>query len=119
METINGCTVIPRSGHAPIPLGPAETDGAYTVLVGAFPPGEPAPPLHVHPHTDEAFYVADGDVTFLLGDRELRLTEGGMVYVPRGTAHTAWNSGDGPAHGLLVISPGSAEHVFVPVELGD
>jgi mannose-6-phosphate isomerase-like protein (cupin superfamily) len=117
METINGCTVVPPSeATEPARFGPAETEGSYVVLVGTFPPGEPGPPLHLHPHTDEAFYVADGDATFQLGDRELRVTPGGLVFVPRGTAHTVWNSGDGPVRGLIVISPGDAEHEFVPVE---
>ena len=77
-----------------------------------------APPLHLHPDTDEAFYVAEGDATFLLGDREVSVTSGGLVFVPRGTAHTVWNSGDGPVRGLIVISPGDAEHSFVPVDAG-
>ena len=85
METINGCTVI-RSSEArePVHFGAAESHGAYVVIVGTFPAGQPAPPLHVHPHTDEAFYVADGDATFRLGDRELPVTAGGLVFVPRG-----------------------------------
>ena len=77
-----------------------------------------APPLHLHPDTDEAFYVAEGDVTFLLGDREVAVTTGGLVFVPRGTAHTVWNSGLVPVRGLIVISPGDAEHSFVPVDAG-
>jgi hypothetical protein len=32
--------------------------------------------------------------------------------------HTVWNSGDGPLRGLILISPGSAEHELVPVEAG-
>ena len=117
METINGCTVVPPTeAKEPARFGPAETEGSYVVLVGTFPPGEPGPPLHLHPHTDEAFYVADGEATFQLGDRELRVTPGGFVFVPRGTAHTVWNSGDGPVRGLIVISPGDTEHEFVPVE---
>ena len=119
METINGCIIVPPSEAVePVRLGPAETNGAYVVLAGMFPPGQPAPPLHVHPHTDEAFYLAEGDATFLLGDREHLLTGGGLVFVPRGTAHTVWNSGEGPVRGLIVISPGDAEHIFVPVHAG-
>jgi len=38
------------------------------------------------------------------------------VFVPRGVAHTVWNSGDDLARGLLIISPGNAVHEFVPVE---
>ena len=119
METINGCTVVrPSEAPEPVHLGPAETQGAYVVIVGAFPPGHPAPPLHVHPHTDETFYVADGDATFQLGDREVPLTAGGLVFVPRGMPHTVRNSGDRPVRGLILVSPGAAEHVFVPVEAG-
>src|SRR5215210_3283608 len=89
METINGCTVVPPSdAPEPVTFGPAETQDAYVVIAGAFPPGQPAPPLHVHPETDEAFYVADGDATFQLGDREVRATAGCLVFVPRGLAHT-------------------------------
>lgn len=119
METINGCTLI-SSSEAPEPVGfgPAEMDGAYRVLAGTIPHGQPAPPLHVHPHTDEAFYIASGEASFLLGDREVRVTAGGFVFIPRGMSHTAWNSGEGPMLGLILISPGGAEHVFEPAQTG-
>jgi uncharacterized cupin superfamily protein len=63
METINGCTVI-RSTETPEPIrfGPAETNASYVVEVGMFPPGTALPP-HVHPNTDEVFYVGDGEAT--------------------------------------------------------
>jgi mannose-6-phosphate isomerase-like protein (cupin superfamily) len=117
MDTINGCTVIDSSdAPEPVGFGPTETQGAYRVLAGTIPPGQPAPPLHVHPHTDEAFHIASGEATFLLGDREVRAIAGGFVFIPRGMPHTAWNSGEGPMLGLIVISPGGAEHVFEPIE---
>ena len=105
METINGCTIITAS-ETPEPtyFGQAETDGAY------------APPFHVHPRTDEGFYVAEGDATFLLGERELSVTAGGFVFIPRGTPHTVWNSGEGPVRGLLLIPPGNVEHEFLPAD---
>ncbi len=119
METISGCTVVPPSeAPEPVHFGPAESQGAYVVIVGTFPAGQPAPPLHVHPHTDEAFYVADGDATFRLGDREVPVTAGGLVFVPRGCPHTVWNSGGRPVRGLILVSPGDAAHEFVPVESG-
>jgi mannose-6-phosphate isomerase-like protein (cupin superfamily) len=119
MELINGCTVVPGSeAPEPVRFGPTETQDAYVIIAGIFPPGQPGPPLHVHPHTDEAFYVADGDATFRLGDREVPVTAGGLVFVPRGTAHTVSNSGDRPVRGLILISPGTAEHEFVPVDAG-
>jgi quercetin dioxygenase-like cupin family protein len=117
METISGCTVM-RSSEAsePVRLGPSEISGAYVVEVGMFYPGQPGPPLHLHPETDEMFYIADGNATFQLGDSELQLSTGGLVIVPRGTAHTVWNSEDRPVRGLILISPGDAQHEFVPVE---
>jgi mannose-6-phosphate isomerase-like protein (cupin superfamily) len=117
METINGSTVIPAPpAGEPVTLGPGETQGAYRVLSGTIPPGEPGPPLHTHPDTDELFYVGSGEATFQLGDREVKVTMGGTVYVPRGTVHTVSNSGEAAITGLILISPGDAEHQFVPVE---
>lgn len=116
METVNGCTVIRPSDEAdPTRLGPAEAEGAYVALVGVFAPGEPGPPPHVHPSTDEAFYLASGEATFLLGDREVTMTSGSLVFVPRGVVHTVWNSGNHPVRGLILISPGDREHILVPV----
>ena len=117
METVNGCTVItPTVGAGVIHLGPSEMQGAYAAEIGVFPPGEPPPPVRLDPHTNETFYIGAGEGTFLLGDREVRLTAGGVVFVPRGVAHTVWNSGEDPIRGLIVISPGDAAHEFVPVE---
>ncbi|HYH87839.1 MAG TPA: cupin domain-containing protein [Solirubrobacteraceae bacterium] len=76
-------------------------------------------PLHVTKSPiSEAFYVADGEATFRLGDREVPVTSGSLVFVPRGSPHTVWNSGDRPVRGLILVSPGDAEHEFVPVEAG-
>ncbi len=117
METINGCTVIPPpETPEPVTLGPDETRGSYVAMVGTFPPGEPGPPPHLHPHTDETFYVASGEATFLLGDHEMKVAPGSTVFVPRGTRHTVWNSGEVPIRGVILVSPGDAEHVFEPAE---
>lgn len=119
MQTVNGCTVIPPTEDAePSALDPTKTEGAYLALVGGFPPGEPAPPPHIHPTTDELFYVASGDATFLLGDREVSMTAGSLVFVPRGVRHTVWNSGSDHVRGLIVISPGDREHVVLTDENG-
>jgi len=115
METISGCSVI-RSSEDSVPARFAPTEGAYVALVGVFPPGEPGPPPHTHPTTDEAFYVASGEATFLLGDREVKVSSGGLVFVPRRVVHTVWNSGSDPVRGLILISPGDREHLVVPVE---
>ena len=119
MEAINGCFVFaaPQTPE-PIEVGPGETGGADSVLMGMFPPGEPGPPPHTHPHTDEGFYLTEGEATFLLGDRELSVAPGSLVVVPRGMPHTVWNSGDDAVRGLIIISPGDADHLFVPADPG-
>ncbi len=98
----------------PVGFEPSETHEAYVVMVEVMPAGDHAPPLHSHPHTDEAFYIAEGEMTFQLGDREMVAGAGAFVFIPRGMVHTAWNSG--PMRGLLLLSPGGAEHIFQPVD---
>ena len=86
VEVVNGCTVIgPSESADPIHFGQPEAGGAYVAIIGVFQPGEPAPPFHIHPNTDEGFYIANGQATFRLGDREVTVTAGGFVFVPRGT----------------------------------
>lgn len=117
MESVNGCTVIQQASiEGILTFGPEEASGAYSLMVGEGPAGAPAPALHEHPTTDEAFYVAEGEATFQLGDEQIVVTTGGFVFVPRGTVHTVWNSGPEALRGLLVISPGNVEHEFVEVE---
>lgn len=124
METINGATVIlPEPGGAAAEaarglavLGPEQGNAAYVAWIGAMAAGDEGPSLHVHPHTDEGFYVAGGELTFRFGDREVVAPAGTFVFVPRGVVHTARNSGPGPMRGLILLSPGGAEHVTQPVD---
>jgi mannose-6-phosphate isomerase-like protein (cupin superfamily) len=45
--------------------------------------------LHYHEHTDEFYYVIDGQGTMVLDDEEIELLPGVVVYVPRGVKHKA------------------------------
>lgn len=67
-------------------------------------PGDQAPP-HVHLSSDEAFYVLDGEMDFLLGDERMVVSAGSLVFVPRGTTHTFATVGDGGAKVLVVMTP--------------
>lgn len=57
-------------------FGAEETAGAYSVMIGEGPPGSPAPALHEHPTTDEAFYVAAGEASFQLEDEQILVPAG-------------------------------------------
>jgi mannose-6-phosphate isomerase-like protein (cupin superfamily) len=73
---------------------------------GGGPPGPPrliAPP-HVHYTDDEAWYVLEGTLHVQVGDEEVELNAGSSVLVRRGTPHTYWNPGPGPARYLLVMT---------------
>jgi len=50
------------------------------------PKNEPDPP-HSHPH-EQASYVAEGEITFLMGGKRERLGPGDMFLVPSGEPHS-------------------------------
>src|SRR5258706_10198384 len=80
--------------------------GSGCALLGwGAPPGEPSPPVHVHHHTDEGFYVVSGTYRFLVGEETIERGPGGHVLVRPGVPHTFWNAGDGPAVSLIILTP--------------
>ena len=70
------------------------------------PPGPPRwiAPKHVHHKDDEAWYVLEGVLGVLVGDKEVEARAGAAVMVPRGTPHTYWNAGSGQLRYLLVMT---------------
>jgi len=76
-------------------------------------PGGITPPLHLHAHHAECFFVLEGELTFRLEDRELRAGAGTWVYVPPEVVHTFGATGDDPAHFLDIHVPGSRFGDFV------
>ncbi len=61
---------------------PEETGGAYAVLEQTIPAGH-GPPLHVHRHETEIFYILDGKFEVTIGDQKIRATAGALVAGPR------------------------------------
>jgi mannose-6-phosphate isomerase-like protein (cupin superfamily) len=89
----------------------AETGGAYFAMEAVVPPGG-GPPPHIHRHEDETFYVVEGDVEFLLGDRIVIATAGDFVNVPRGALHRFHNAGSTRARLILTFCPAGIEKFF-------
>ncbi len=58
--------------------------------------------LHYHQHTDEIYYILDGQGRMALDEQEIELHKGVVVYVPRGVKHRAW----GELTVLVVCIPG-------------
>ena len=87
-ESPDELVVSPLAGNV---IGPT---GAQFVMAqwrdAGGPPGPPRlmAPLHLHHGDDEAWYVLEGRLRFILGDREVEATAGGAVFAARGVAHT-------------------------------
>ncbi|MCX7702022.1 MAG: cupin domain-containing protein, partial [Gemmataceae bacterium] len=82
-----GKTVGVVRGRTTFKILPAETGGAYAVLEQQVPPGS-GPPLHVHRHETEIFYVLAGTFEFTVAGQTFRGTTGTLVAGPRDIPHT-------------------------------
>ena len=91
----------------------AETDGRCAILEYNAPPGFAGPPLHIHQHMDEAYFILDGEARIMLGAETVAAGPGAFVFVPRGMPHTFANPHVEPARMLLVLTPAGFEHYFV------
>jgi uncharacterized cupin superfamily protein len=87
----------------------------FSVFESSPPPGRPGPAPHVHRSYDEAWFIIEGTVEFLLDGRRERQGAGGFVFVPRGVAHSFANPGPAEAR-MLVI--GSAPAQVMVEEVG-
>ena len=76
------------------------------------PPRTAGPPVHMHRHWDEAYYVLDGEVTFLIDGQEHIVPAGGCTFVAGDVPHTFWNASDRPATNLTVLTPSGLEDYF-------
>jgi mannose-6-phosphate isomerase-like protein (cupin superfamily) len=77
----------------------------YALLEWEAPPGAASPPVHVHHHTEEGFYVVSGTFRFLVDGQETDAPPGSHVLVRAGHPHTFWNGGDVTARCLLILTP--------------
>jgi quercetin dioxygenase-like cupin family protein len=88
-------------------ISSAETDGNFALLEACGPPGD-QPPLHVHHHDDEGFYVLEGELTLWVGDEVHVLHAGEGMLAPRGVPHTL-RVGDSEARWLVTSTPAGFE----------
>jgi mannose-6-phosphate isomerase-like protein (cupin superfamily) len=60
---------------------------------------------HIHESEDDAFYIVEGEMTFLFGDRSVAAGPGTFVLVPPGVEHAFRNDGELPVRMLNVHAP--------------
>jgi quercetin dioxygenase-like cupin family protein len=91
-----------------------ETGGAFALVELVAMPGAEPPP-HLHHTTDETYYLLEGELAVLDGERTYTATQGSIVYLPKGTLHAWRNASTQPARALLLITPAGFEGVITEV----
>lgn len=94
----------------------AETGGAYTAIEMNVSPNC-GPPLHRHTREDEAFYILEGELEFLVDGRKRVVSAGEFVHAPRNSVHRFANCTDARARMLVMTVPAGIEEFFG--EIGD
>ena len=90
------------------------------MLVGEYvaPPNFPGPPAHWHRETVEVFYGLEGRVTITVGEKQVEVEPGTVVYLPTGVPHSFANETEEPARFLFLATPaGLGEYFFKVGEL--
>jgi quercetin dioxygenase-like cupin family protein len=88
-----------------------ESAGAYFAMEASVPPGG-GPPPHIHSRENETFYLIEGAIEFLLGDKTLTAGPGDFVNVPRGAMHCFHNTGTKSARMVVTFTPAGIERFF-------
>ncbi|HVW16999.1 MAG TPA: cupin domain-containing protein [Solirubrobacteraceae bacterium] len=70
------------------------------------------PPPHRHLAEDELFYVYEGTLSFTADGVTREVSAGESIFVPRGTAHSYRNTGDGNVLMLTIYTPAGMEGWF-------
>lgn len=86
----------------------AETAERYSISEWWLEPHTKGPGAHSHPE-DDIFYVLEGTLTFLLGDRWLEAPRGSFVLAPGGLTHDFENRSEERAGALNFSVPGGFE----------
>lgn len=81
------------------------TGGKLSLIEQVIPAGFESP-WHVHHSEDESFYVVDGAVSVIVGDKSVLLEAGGYAFGPRGVPHGFRVEGSTPTRLLLMTTGG-------------
>lgn len=82
----NEKTLIGGKNPNDIKVSQQDTNGDLTVFeyTGNVKGG---PPLHIHPHQDEIFFIVQGEYLFQVGDDKHTLKAGDTIFLPRAVPH--------------------------------
>jgi quercetin dioxygenase-like cupin family protein len=90
-----------------------DTNGTLGAIEVTSPRGA-VPPLHVHHHEDEAFYIVEGEYSVFVGEDVTRAAPGTWVWGPRDVPHGYQIHSPRGRH-LSLTMPGGFEAFFEEV----
>lgn len=100
-ETLRTTTVTMR-----LLIDAEEAGGGLSTLEVAMERGADGASPHYHTLSDELFYVAEGALQLLAGDRIVTVGAGGSVVVPKFMPHAFGAAPDSTARILIALTPG-------------
>lgn len=88
----------------------SETNGNWSLFEEEVPLGM-GPPQHRH-DWDEAYYILEGQINFLVDGELVTSSRGDFNYLPRGTIHGFKGASESPARVLIFASPAHGSEFF-------
>lgn len=87
-----------------------ETGGQFLIFEDHLEAGK-VTPLHLHPNTDETFYLLEGEILLEVDGEQRPVGAGGIAAIPRGIPH-AFMVTSPKARMLCFLTPGNIESFF-------
>jgi quercetin dioxygenase-like cupin family protein len=93
-----------------VKLDGSQTGGAFALIEQIYRPGAGVP-LHFHTQEDAVFYIVEGDMDFVVGNRKISAGAGATVLLPKAVPHSS-KAGPGGAKALVTLFPAGGENMF-------
>jgi mannose-6-phosphate isomerase-like protein (cupin superfamily) len=107
IKTVNIGDIKEFDSKAILRKGPLETD--KIVFNTYFLEPRQLLRLHMHPASDELFYIVEGQGQFTVGDDQVMVSSGSAIYGPTGVPHGLVNSSKSPIVMISVQAPKPVE----------
>jgi len=96
--------------HQTLKLDGSQTGGAFSLIEQCYRPGAGVP-LHFHTQEDAVFYIMEGHMDFVVGERHISADAGATVLLPRGVPHSS-RAGERGTRALVTLFPAGGEKMF-------
>ncbi|MBI1879197.1 MAG: cupin domain-containing protein [Chloroflexi bacterium] len=89
-----------------------QTGEAFGLIEQVVPVGFESP-YHVHHTEEEIFFILEGELTFISGERRMTRTAGSYTFLPRDIPHGFKVIGDKPARFFILTTPAGFEQFVI------